>query len=83
MIVINSVENIPIGKGGLSVVDVSNHGHVTDVLGDVHETTDLLDGEAVGRMLSAGCVLVFLATWAVSCAGSAADRAAGGWCRLT
>jgi hypothetical protein len=63
-----------VGKGGLSVVDVSNDGHVTDVLGDVHETTDLLDGEAVGRMLSADCVLDSLATWAVSCARSRCRR---------
>jgi hypothetical protein len=37
------------------VIDVSNNGHVTDILGNIHELTDLLDGEAVGRMLSAGC----------------------------
>lgn len=74
-----------VGKGGLSVIDVSNNGHVTDILGNIHELTDLLDGEAVGRMLSAGCsdsistsppgpslTLLTLKRWP-----------AGGWCRLT
>lgn len=36
-----------IGKGGLSVVDVGNDGHVTDVGGLVHKLPDLLDREAV------------------------------------
>ncbi|GKT92871.1 elongation factor 2 [Colletotrichum tofieldiae] len=38
-----------VGEGRLSVIDVSNDGHVTDVRGLVHEPTDLLDGEAVVR----------------------------------
>ncbi|GKT45569.1 uncharacterized protein ColSpa_05750 [Colletotrichum spaethianum] len=38
-----------VGEGGLSVIDVGNDGHVTDVRGLVHEPTDLLDGEAVAR----------------------------------
>jgi hypothetical protein len=44
-----------VGEGGLSVVDVSNDGHVTDVGRSVHETTDLLDGEAVGRICQPLC----------------------------
>lgn len=42
-----------VGEGGLSVVDMGNDGHVTDVLGSIHETTDLLGSEAVRRILSA------------------------------
>jgi hypothetical protein len=73
-----------VGKGGLSVVDVSNHGHVTDILGSVHETTDLLDGEAVGRILSAGCVPFSPSPPGPSPALLTPERwPAGGWCRLT
>ena len=35
-----------VGKGGFTVVNVRNDGHVTDVGWSVHETTDLVDGEA-------------------------------------
>jgi hypothetical protein len=42
-------------ESGLSVVDVSNDGHVTDVGRSVHETTDLLDGEAVGAVCQQLC----------------------------
>lgn len=38
-----------VGKGGLSVIDVSNNGHVTDVRRLVHQRADLLDGEAVAK----------------------------------
>lgn len=38
-----------VGEGGLSVIDVGNDRHVTDVDRVVHETTDLLDGEAVEK----------------------------------
>ncbi|TKW57868.1 hypothetical protein CTA1_8343 [Colletotrichum tanaceti] len=38
-----------VGEGGLSVIDVGNDGHVTDVRGLVHEPTDLLNGEATMR----------------------------------
>ena len=37
--------NKRVRKGGLSVVDVSNDGHVPDVVSVVHDLTDLLDGE--------------------------------------
>ena len=62
-----------VGEGGLSVVDVSNDGHVTDVGGSVHETTDLLDGEAVGAF----CQQLYECVWpppeAVHCAVHAVD----------
>jgi len=32
-------------KGGLTVVDVSDHGHVTDVVRKVHDLTHLVDGK--------------------------------------
>jgi hypothetical protein len=38
-----------VGKGGLSVIDVSNDGHVTDVGWLVHQLTDFLNGEAMER----------------------------------
>ena len=38
-----------VGKGGFTVVDVGNNRHVTDVGGSVHETTDLVDREAIGQ----------------------------------
>lgn len=77
-----------VGEGGLSVIDVSNNGHVTDVLGNIHELTDLLDGEAVGRTLSACCILAagYLAIepggppLALRCPQR---WLAGRWCRLT
>ena len=34
-----------VGESGLTVIDVGNDGHVTDLGGDVHEFTDLFDGE--------------------------------------
>jgi len=34
-----------VGEGGLSVIDVSNNGHVPDVEGLVHQLPDLVDGE--------------------------------------
>jgi hypothetical protein len=34
-----------VGQGGLSVIDVSNDGHVTDVSPTVHQRPDLLNGE--------------------------------------
>jgi len=34
-----------IGKGGLAVVDVSDDGHVSDVLLPVHDLTDLIYGK--------------------------------------
>jgi len=34
-----------VGKGGLSVIDVSNHRHVPDVGGAIHDGTHLLDCE--------------------------------------
>jgi hypothetical protein len=40
-----------IGKGGLSVIDVGNDGHVTDVGGLVHEGTNLLNGEATVALM--------------------------------
>jgi hypothetical protein len=38
-----------VGKGRLSVVDVSDNRHVSDVGRSVHETSDLADGEARGQ----------------------------------
>lgn len=34
-----------VGEGGLAVIDVGNDGHVTDLLGVIHEFTNLFDGE--------------------------------------
>jgi len=34
-----------VGEGGLTVIDVGDDGHVTDLGGDIHEFTDLFDGE--------------------------------------
>lgn len=34
-----------VGEGGLAVIDVGNDGHVTDLLGIIHEFTNLIDGE--------------------------------------
>lgn len=35
-----------VGQGRLAVIDVGNDGHVTDIAGLVHQSTDLVDGEA-------------------------------------
>ena len=35
-----------IGKGGFTVIDVSDNRHVSDVGRSVHETSDLSNGEA-------------------------------------
>lgn len=37
--------NKRVRKGGLSMVDVSDDGHVSDVISLVHDLTDLLNGE--------------------------------------
>ena len=41
----SGLRNEGVGKGGLSVVDVSNNGNVTDLVGVSHDLTDLVDCE--------------------------------------
>jgi hypothetical protein len=41
-----SLGNQRVGKGRLSVVDVGDNRHVSDVGRSVHETSDLVNGEA-------------------------------------
>ena len=65
------------------MVDVGNDGHVTDVRRVVHEITDLLDGEAVRRLLSAPVLLCAPIFDALVCAEEAFFHILDAWRPLT
>ena len=51
-----------VGERGLAVIDVGDDGHVADLLGEVHDLTDLFDGEVDHVMFLVGvaCGFFFL-----------------------